>query len=422
MEEKYYFCQKCKKAVSNKLLKCDSPDCRKTFRNAPVYTMAQIEEMIKNSEGDEKDINNEDVGNGNSEELMMKCPVCGKRYSVIESVCQCGMPLIMDVSCEDVINEFGQPDIRLGEVLDDICWKLKVRRYRNQRIYQEAEINIDRTVFSLGRIYILENNIFSDDREEVQDSIINVSGRNAIILVEGDKLYLRMDDKYDNKPVEGKSPVYLNGEKIDIGVNVRIHPGNKILMGHYSKETRNLCVEYELLEAERKLYNTNEELMMKMMDELSDVKKNLADIDKKTQDIDRNTMEIKQSTDKISDDIVALSKLQIDNFKDVKSYMDAWHKETDNINDKTDEEFLKLYLEDYKNYDEIINCLSVDQRKDLLRAAKMEYTIEKAKLEQYGGAFLDLCLMIEDFLSKTVSKILEKIVGNEMIREKMVRW
>ena len=439
MVERFYYCQKCKKAVSNKLLKCDSPDCRKNFRNAPTYTMEQIDEMIKSSEAENQD-NFDEVANAtdnvvndslNDDELMMKCPACGKRYSVRETVCQCGMCLVMDVCCEDIIDNFGQPDISLGQVLDDIDWKLKVRRFRNQRIYEEKEINIDRSVFSLGRKYLLENDIFSGDWDEVQDSIGNVSARNAIILVEDGKLYIRMDDKYDNKPVEGKSPVYINGEKLDAGVNMRLHPGNKILMGHYAKETRNLCVEYEVAEVQKQAYGyANEELINKFRDEvlgkISDVESNIeanleanfGELNKKTDDISKNTTDIKNSTDKISDQIVALSKLQIETAANIDSFMNSWHEQADKITDKSDDEYLKIYFDGYKNYKEIIRCMSDKQRKYILNAAKMEYMVGMAKLEQYAGIFLDVCLLVEDFLHRTVSKILNKVVGDKQIEEK----
>lgn len=415
---KFYYCKKCKKGIETKYSRCDGPDCNKRFIREPSYTWEEIEEFIRRdtaleetAQSDEQMDYVDENASGENPEGELICPKCGKRYDYSVSMCSCGS--VLETYYESVeINEepvqSGDGEL-YGKVLDNPSWKLLARRYAGNTPYDgNKEIILNRTITSIGLIPLAKNHIFSYDVREYRNLIGKVSRYNAFFMVENGKLYVQYDtvEHVDCKKTSDKAPIFINGILLQENQRYQLTDEDSVIMGNGADHNLNGCVEFIIkkIKRESQLSDAAVETITSMIGDLGEKMDHSGEMQRQ---ILEKSNEIKDSVDK-------LSEIQIEKFSNVQTYLqslekfEAKYKEMENS--KSNEEYVSIFLKDYKNKEALLSSLSEAQLDYLTSAAFYENMAMEHGSENtdYSAAFLYLGKLLENFAFQILAPLVEK--------------
>lgn len=432
MNEMFYYCKKCNKKIESRRNYCE---CGRPLLRSTLYTSAEIEQLVqKNENAENKDV---EAGNVTAEDGEMICPICGKRYGVECSICDdCGMALQPYVQCTETQHIAGivLGLDKYGTEIDAPTWKLKSKRYSQRTSYEGRDVIVNRSIMSLGRMFLDCNHIFSDVIDFQSSLIGRVSRYNAFLLVRDGNLYIQYDNTLhsdEKPPLKRRTPIYINGFLMGESECRRLMEGDAIVMGNGAATNMDLCAEFTVssIRPEAAEMTANVEIgtilntILKNTEQVIEGQGAMKESLDYAESIQRQTL---SNTTEIKEGICNLENLQIEKYSNIAEYLkeiqefEREYRKSEKT--KAAEEYIDEHLRDYADKKEILNALNEAQRDCLYYAAFYESVIKKEGRNDadYSAPTIYIGKLLESYLYQTVRPMLERYFReqwNEVLQE-----
>lgn len=444
-QRKAYHCTKCNIKIAKEKARCSQ--CHRKFSPSELLLEDEIDLRIKNKENgvetEEEKTDTNLVAEGQVPPTgSLQCRKCKRIFlpDTVSSCNYCNMPLKTYHAEKSDADSAPKVEAEAKEkmVEADATWVLVLTRYDNLGKPHQVKLEVNKASIPIGR-YACADEYFKDEKPDtVEDQLSRVSGYNAFVEKNGDKLFILYDNLEEHGGLsKSKANIRINGVILGRTDKKELSSGDKISFGKgdYDGNMGSLFItveggtkkagEEKTAENQNVSKENKPARNMGMGGGMASIGKQLVQTPKKkvSTDVYNAAHEIAENI--ISEKLAEFEKKQNAKIDEVGSRVEGVAKEVGSVKEKlntldkeiaeerrngnlTDEQYLDMFFKGFEESREILNYLSEEQKDKLISAAVFEHknkreedeAIKQGKehsISGYKGSILFLGLLAEIF-------------------------